>query len=109
LVITSSHAPSTTMLYPLSLHDALPISFIPITSNPNHRTCFLKKGIKTMNSSYKTSKGFVSFIQFPSLFNMYHQQMYSLKHLTFPDRKSTRLNSSHVSISYAVICLKKKI
>src|SRR5438067_6674273 len=28
----------------------------------------------------------------------------------FPgDRKSTRLNSSHVSISYAVFCLKKKI
>src|SRR5437868_12010588 len=25
------------------------------------------------------------------------------------DRKSTRLNSSHVSISYAVLCLKKKI
>src|SRR5437868_10158911 len=30
----------------------------------------------------------------------------SLLHL--PDRKSTRLNSSHVSISYAVFCLKKK-
>src|SRR5207249_9989404 len=27
---------------------------------------------------------------------------------TSPDRKSTRLNSSHVSISYAVFCLKKK-
>src|SRR5207253_5526248 len=26
-----------------------------------------------------------------------------------PDRKSTRLNSSHVAISYAVFCLKKKI
>src|SRR5690606_41937729 len=26
----------------------------------------------------------------------------------FPDRKSTRLNSSHVKISYAVFCLKKK-
>src|SRR5207245_4181194 len=26
-----------------------------------------------------------------------------------PDRKSTRLNSSHGSISYAVFCLKKKI
>src|SRR5437868_13307930 len=26
----------------------------------------------------------------------------------FQDRKSTRLNSSHVSISYAVFCLKKK-
>src|SRR5207249_9717402 len=30
--------------------------------------------------------------------------MFSLR-----DRKSTRLNSSHVSISYAVFCLKKKI
>src|SRR5690625_6509268 len=27
---------------------------------------------------------------------------------TFLDRKSTRLNSSHVAISYAVFCLKKK-
>src|SRR5690606_41336766 len=26
-----------------------------------------------------------------------------------PDRKSTRLNSSHVKISYAVFCLKKKM
>src|SRR5690554_7336602 len=26
-----------------------------------------------------------------------------------PDRKSTRLNSSHVRISYAVFCLKKKM
>src|SRR5690348_17743934 len=26
----------------------------------------------------------------------------------WPDRKSTRLNSSHPSISYAVFCLKKK-
>src|SRR5438874_9220199 len=28
--------------------------------------------------------------------------------LTIRDRKSTRLNSSHVEISYAVFCLKKK-
>src|SRR5699024_3746025 len=28
--------------------------------------------------------------------------------VTYKDRKSTRLNSSHVSISYAVFCLKKK-
>src|SRR5699024_11296865 len=28
---------------------------------------------------------------------------------TLGDRKSTRLNSSHVSISYAVFCLKKNI
>src|SRR5207249_9643436 len=31
------------------------------------------------------------------------------KYLPKQDRKSTRLNSSHVSISYAVFCLKKKI
>src|SRR5690242_21626265 len=30
------------------------------------------------------------------------------KHREHPDRKSTRLNSSHMSISYAVFCLKKK-
>src|SRR5690625_6617540 len=28
--------------------------------------------------------------------------------VVFADRKSTRLNSSHVAISYAVFCLKKK-
>src|SRR2546426_584807 len=37
---------------------------------------------------------------------------FSLKHLAVPwyspDRKSTRLNSSHLVISYAVFCLKKK-
>src|SRR5204862_8193855 len=30
------------------------------------------------------------------------------QHAGFRDRKSTRLNSSHVEISYAVFCLKKK-
>src|SRR5690606_41818922 len=30
------------------------------------------------------------------------------KHVEKGDRKSTRLNSSHVKISYAVFCLKKK-
>src|SRR5437868_9619987 len=32
----------------------------------------------------------------------------STPHVRRSDRKSTRLNSSHVSISYAVFCLKKK-
>src|SRR2546426_5873407 len=31
-----------------------------------------------------------------------------LRLLQIPDRKSTRLNSSHLVISYAVFCLKKK-
>src|SRR5688572_32423579 len=31
-----------------------------------------------------------------------------IEHIEEPDRKSTRLNSSHSQISYAVFCLKKK-
>ena len=35
-------------------------------------------------------------------------QRYAAAALEAPDRKSTRLNSSHLVISYAVFCLKKK-
>src|SRR5699024_11806208 len=35
-------------------------------------------------------------------------RIYDLLFFLIQDRKSTRLNSSHVSISYAVFCLKKK-
>src|SRR5207248_11351528 len=34
---------------------------------------------------------------------------FAVERLKFLDRKSTRLNSSHRTISYAVFCLKKKI
>src|SRR5207249_12164996 len=37
----------------------------------------------------------------------WHREQFSFR-LAGSDRKSTRLNSSHVSISYAVFCLKKK-
>src|SRR5438105_2720047 len=37
-----------------------------------------------------------------------HLQLRGLGPPLFPDRKSTRLNSSHEWISYAVFCLKKK-
>src|SRR5690348_17771921 len=43
--------------------------------------------------------GYYKFVQY-----VFCQQQGSLKQ----DRKSTRLNSSHPSISYAVFCLKKK-
>src|SRR2546426_1596420 len=36
------------------------------------------------------------------------QLLGALRHLLQRDRKSTRLNSSHLVISYAVFCLKKK-
>src|SRR5436309_5117839 len=35
-------------------------------------------------------------------------ELHGVSELSIPDRKSTRLNSSHVKISYAVFCLKKK-
>src|SRR5438874_5610213 len=43
----------------------------------------------------------------------FNDEVLDLDHVTFArecaiDRKSTRLNSSHVEISYAVFCLKKK-
>src|SRR5690625_7095735 len=37
-----------------------------------------------------------------------HWLLSAFLHVSFKDRKSTRLNSSHVAISYAVFCLKKK-
>src|SRR5690606_41902150 len=48
----------------------------------------------------------------PNSFFVFDRDLIRLKNFevgyTLPDRKSTRLNSSHVKISYAVFCLKKK-
>src|SRR3712207_7451805 len=43
-------------------------------------------------------------------FSLFSKTGVELVYLYFqiPDRKSTRLNSSHANISYAVFCLKKK-
>src|SRR2546422_651544 len=69
---------ATTEIYTLSLHDALPI--LLVASLILHR------------SRVNASGGSAHLIQ-----SNRHQ-----------DRKSTRLNSSHGYISYAVFCLKKK-
>src|SRR5207249_6095409 len=42
----------------------------------------------------------------PSLAVRFVREARTVAQLEHPDRKSTRLNSSHVSISYAVFCLK---
>src|SRR2546427_8634247 len=41
-------------------------------------------------------------------FQKENQRVYPKRDLAAQDRKSTRLNSSHSQISYAVFCLKKK-
>src|SRR5690606_1426951 len=45
---------------------------------------------------------------FKPLTSKYREQVVQCLCLLYQDRKSTRLNSSHVKISYAVFCLKKK-
>src|SRR5437899_12429642 len=84
---------ATTEIYTLSLHDALPIHFLILEPGPNELEDFLLtvgQGLGALASRWRTEvSGF---------------------HLdaSAPDRKSTRLNSSHLGISYAVFCLKKK-
>src|SRR5258708_25292918 len=71
---------ATTEIYTLSLHDALPI---------------WPKRVKVPRARVN--------LRIQYLFRGHH-------HIEFldSDRKSTRLNSSHQIISYAVFCLKKK-
>src|SRR5438477_12544280 len=70
--------PATTKIYTLSLHDALPI----------------------LDAD--------SVLQRDSLMLIVEPLLEDPTVVACGDRKSTRLNSSHMSISYAVFCLKKK-
>src|SRR5438552_7658771 len=76
--------PATTEIYTLSLHDALPISFShldrPAADENRRRGRTLSTAPAPGARSPRACR----------------------------DRKSTRLNSSHQIISYAVFCLKKK-
>src|SRR3712207_8668725 len=83
---------ATTEIYTLSLHDALPILFrtpdytsstplTPLVSRSNDDQPYVQAA--TVLGGEGTTRDRV-------------------------DRKSTRLNSSHANISYAVFCLKKK-
>src|SRR3989442_3793145 len=81
--------PATTEIYTLSLHDALPIcagASSPRSGEPGRCQRPRERRARTGGGGCAPGSG------------------------TSPatDRKSTRLNSSHVRISYAVFCLKKK-
>src|SRR5690625_6434311 len=60
------------------------------------------RGIHIRHTHLRTSDGCDVFVPSAQLFTK------PLYNYTLEDRKSTRLNSSHVAISYAVFCLKKK-
>src|SRR3989442_2020636 len=75
---------ATTEIYTLSLHDALPISVAfaaPTSASTMERNITRPSAELRADSTARSGWG---------------------------DRKSTRLNSSHVRISYAVFCLIKK-
>src|SRR5699024_12311414 len=82
-------------LYTLSLHDALPI-FPNGKRKPRPIVCWVSTSEAIARNVHITAMRLVSQ---PSLSCQQKLQL---------DRKSTRLNSSHVSMSYAVFCLKKK-
>src|SRR2546426_7431151 len=75
---------ATTEIYTLSLHDALPIWSWSAAFSPRRRND------AGMNSCARLVGGAAQVV------------------IWVADRKSTRLNSSHLVISYAVFCLKKK-
>src|SRR5438309_8982147 len=98
-------APATSVIYTLSLHDALPISGAPTC---RRRRC-RRGGSFAANcrlgapaESATTTCGLMH-SRAPDLGAGGAQGRGHVR-----DRKSTRLNSSHSSISYAVFCLKKK-
>src|SRR5437899_7479167 len=79
-------ATSTPECYTLSLHDALPICTVHSCAS------FPMAGTDPVVRRIHSASPGVALVDIPS----------------DKDRKSTRLNSSHLGISYAVFCLKKK-
>src|SRR5207248_9417809 len=96
-------------LYTLSLHDALPIYPFPYPEKPIERGKVLVKAdldkLGTF-SRYKDVDG--DGIGYRTLPGTQHPAAAYFTRGSGQDRKSTRLNSSHRTISYAVFCLKKK-
>src|SRR5204862_5367479 len=89
------NAPPTTEIYTLSLHDALPICTASAARHGSRSRSRLR--------SAEPGRGADEMQARP-------RPMAAPRSVTGDegDRKSTRLNSSHVEISYAVFCLKKK-
>src|SRR3989442_9671345 len=81
---------ATTEIYTLSLHDALPIWAVSVGVVMDLDVVYLDTCAWEGGTLKRPGVGAVRGV------------------LETADRKSTRLNSSHVRISYAVFCLKKK-
>src|SRR5690606_40373499 len=102
----SSPAPPPTQPYALSLHDALPILPARATAPEAFWTAAPPSGpASSLPPPARTASLFAQTGLSPRLLSAEQAAAYCGMSR---DRKSTRLNSSHVKISYAVFCLKKK-
>src|SRR5258707_4075016 len=90
---------ATTEIYTLSLHDALPISRSSTNGNASGFENGYRRGVnRGMAQADEHALGSAPSEKRLPFVVQNHKR----------DRKSTRLNSSHANISYAVFCLKKK-
>src|SRR5258705_9132573 len=99
---------ATTEIYTLSLHDALPISRfrsspLPAKGRANPRRSPPRPAPRAVDNYGPAEQPF-SRPSIPGFAPRFRFARIALG----SDRKSTRLNSSHLGISYAVFCLKKK-
>src|SRR3712207_7084168 len=92
---------ATTEIYTLSLHDALPISGLgePAVRGVQHGRLTRRQGMEGKATKQGSLSGEGGQGSLRGRLGVSEQEL---------DRKSTRLNSSHANISYAVFCLKKK-
>src|SRR5258708_35527169 len=88
---------ATTEIYTLSLHDALPILLVGRSGSGKSTLLNVIAGIDQPSTGTVVVDG-------TDLTALDEQARTRFRR----DRKSTRLNSSHQIISYAVFCLKKK-
>src|SRR5699024_12730575 len=100
--------PATPQSSPLSLHDALPISLTAVFAGITEPLEFIFIFIAPFLFLIHAVLG-ATMVTIMHAFGLVGNLGGGLiKIAATKDRKSTRLNSSHVSISYAVFCLKKK-
>src|SRR5690606_39970216 len=108
LLRTFVTTPPSTSTYTLSLHDALPIYGPDIGPVHAHDTVpgflpLVEKGV--LLGQYLLGRPPPAILVSG---HRYRMPCFQPVRLAIEDRKSTRLNSSHVKISYAVFCLNKK-
>src|SRR5438874_5498921 len=93
--------PPPSVIYTLSLHDALPISFLTAA-------CMALASFQVRARGFSQAMAFLASAAAMTISGWALLGTATSTRSMSGDRKSTRLNSSHVEISYAVFCLKKK-